>query len=110
LQTKFLLYGSTGYLGSEIARKALEFNLEPIIAGRNPQRVKAQAAELGLEYRVFGLDDRRAVDSALKETPVVLHCAGPYKQTFKPMLDGCLRTGTHYLDLTGEIAVFEALV
>lgn len=24
-----------------------------------------------------------------------------------PMLAGCLRAGTHYLDITGEIAVFE---
>src|SRR5262249_10824875 len=27
----------------------------------------------------------------------------------KPMADACVRTGTHYLDITGEIDVFEAL-
>jgi short subunit dehydrogenase-like uncharacterized protein len=40
---------------------------------------------------------------------MVLHCAGPYIHTFKPMADGCLRTGTHYLDITGEIPVYESL-
>jgi saccharopine dehydrogenase (NAD+, L-lysine-forming) len=27
----------------------------------------------------------------------------------KPMVDACVATGTHYLDITGEISVFEAL-
>ena len=26
-----------------------------------------------------------------------------------PMAEACIRTGTHYLDITGEIEVFEAL-
>jgi short subunit dehydrogenase-like uncharacterized protein len=39
----------------------------------------------------------------------VLHCAGPFVHTSRQMADACLRTRTHYLDITGEIAVFEAL-
>ena len=40
---------------------------------------------------------------------VVLNCAGPFVHTFKPMADACLRTGVHYLDITGEIPVYEGL-
>jgi short subunit dehydrogenase-like uncharacterized protein len=39
---------------------------------------------------------------------LVLHCAGPFSATSKPMLDACLETKTHYLDITGEIDVFAA--
>ena len=39
----------------------------------------------------------------------VLHCAGPFAHTARPMADACLRAGVHYLDITGEAAVFEAL-
>ena len=39
----------------------------------------------------------------------VLHCAGPFAHTYVPMADACLRAGVHYLDITGEIAVFEGL-
>jgi short subunit dehydrogenase-like uncharacterized protein len=39
----------------------------------------------------------------------VLHCAGPFVHTFKAMADACLRNAVHYLDVTGEAAVFEAL-
>lgn len=49
------------------------------------------------------------MDQALKDVTVVLHCAGPYLYTFKSMMEGCLRTGTHYLDITGEIPVYEGL-
>jgi short subunit dehydrogenase-like uncharacterized protein len=59
--------------------------------------------------RVFSLSDSAAMDQALKEVLVVLHCAGPYMHTSKAMAEACLRTGTHYLDLTGEIPVYEAL-
>jgi short subunit dehydrogenase-like uncharacterized protein len=38
-----------------------------------------------------------------------LHCAGPFQYTYLPMSAACLATGTHYLDITGEIEVFEGL-
>jgi len=105
----FLLYGSTGFVGGAIAQLAVQNGLQPIIAGRDAAKIEAQATELGIEHRVFSLDDSTAMDKALKEVPVVLSCAGPYIYTSKPMVDGCLRTGTHYLDITGEIPVYEAL-
>ena len=62
---------------------------------------------LGLESRIFGLDDPKAIEAGLKDCAVVLHCAGPFSRTAKPMIEACLHTHTHYLDITGEIAVFE---
>ena len=105
----FLLYGATGYTGRLIARAAVRRELRPIIAGRDPAKVEALAGELSLDGRAFPLTDTAALDRALRETPVVLHCAGPYSQTYKPMVDACLRTGVHYLDITGELIEHEAL-
>lgn len=104
-----LLYGATGYTGSLIARTAVAQGLRPILAGRDRAAVTALADELGLEQRVFALDEHAARDAALAEVAVVLHCAGPFAHTSRSMADGCLRTRTHYLDITGEVAVFEAL-
>ena len=39
----------------------------------------------------------------------VLHCAGPFSRTAAPMADACLRAHVHYLDITGEIEVFEGM-
>lgn len=105
----FLLYGATGYTGALTARAAVEQGLRPIIAGRDPAKVAALAGTLNLPRRAFGLDDRDALHAALREVPVVLHCAGPYSRTYKPMADACLATGTHYLDITGELMEHEAL-
>ena len=105
----FLLYGANGFVGQEIARLAVNDGLRPLLAGRNQEHVSALAAELGLEYRIFGLDDSAALDDALNEVPVVLHCAGPYLYTFEPMMQACLRTSTHYLDITGELPVYVGL-
>ena len=105
----FLLYGANGYVGEAAARLAVDQGLEPILAGRDAAKLEPLAKQLGVEFRVCALEDAPALDRALRDVPVVLHCAGPYKFTSQPMADACLRAGAHYLDLTGEIPVFEAL-
>lgn len=105
----FLIYGANGYTGEIIAREAAKRGLKPILAGRKREAVEALANELGLESRVFSLEETEKLDAALNEVDFVLHCAGPFSLTSKQMCQACLRTGRHYLDITGEIAVFEAL-
>lgn len=103
----FLLYGANGYTGSLIARLAIERGLRPILAGRNPAAVETLAGESGLPFRIFGLDVPASIDKGLSDVKVVLHCAGPFSRTSKAMVLGCLRAKAHYLDITGEIEVFE---
>ena len=109
LTAPFLLYGSYGYTGSLVADLALQQGLHPILAGRNPARLKAQAERLGLEYHCVSLDDPQALASDAQKVPLVLNCAGPFYRTYQPVVEACLVTGRHYIDITGEIAVFEAL-
>jgi short subunit dehydrogenase-like uncharacterized protein len=105
----FLLYGANGYTGSLIAREATARGHRPILAGRTADAIARLARELNLDSRVFGLDNPRLVDEGLCGVPMVLHCAGPFAHTSAPMANACIRTGTHYLDITGEVAVFESL-
>ena len=106
---QFLIYGATGFTGKLTARTARERGLKPLLAGRNEAKLRAVADTLGFQYRAFELSDSQAIDAALGQVDVVLHIAGPFSATSKPMADACLRTGTHYLDITGEIDVFETL-
>jgi short subunit dehydrogenase-like uncharacterized protein len=105
----FLIYGATGYTGSLISHEAVRRGYRPILAGRNAETLAALARKLGLEQRVFPLDDPAAVNAGLRAVSAVLHCAGPFAHTSRPMADGCLRARVHYLDITGEVEVFEAL-
>jgi short subunit dehydrogenase-like uncharacterized protein len=109
MRSNFLLYGASGFVGETIARQAVQAGLPIILGGRDATRLFALASELGVEHRVFALDDSTAIDRALDGIAVVLHCAGPFVHTFKPMIESCLRTGAHYLDITGEIPVYEGI-
>jgi len=109
MTSPYLIYGANGYTGELIAREAVRRGQHPVLAGRNREAVRSLGSELRLEHRVFVLDDSRAVDEGLKGMTAVLHCAGPFVHTFRPMADACLRAKTHYLDVTGEIDVYEPL-
>ena len=109
MSVAFLLYGATGFTGREIARLAAADGLEPILAGRNAVQLEELGSELGAEHRAFDLNDPHRIEQGLKDVTVVLHCAGPFIHTYRPIVEACLQTGTHYLDLTGEIPVYEAI-
>ncbi len=103
-----LVYGANGYTGELCAREAAARGLAPILAGRRRAAIAALADELALPARAFPLDDPAAVAEGLAGVAAVLHCAGPFVHTARPMVDACLAAGVHYLDVTGEIEVFEA--
>ena len=104
-----LIYGTTGYTGKLIAKAAVECGVRPILAGRNIEKVKAVAEPLGLVGRAFDLGATATLDAALKDVSVVLCVAGPFSATARPMAEACIRNRVHYLDITGEIDVFEAM-
>lgn len=106
-QMKWMIYGANGYTGELIARAAVSRGLKPVLAGRSRDKVEALARELGLEARVFGLEDEVRLLAQIKGHDLILHCAGPFSATAAPMMEACLRANAHYLDITGEIAVFE---
>lgn len=102
-----MVYGANGYSGELVAREAARRGWTPILAGRDSAKVQALADELGLPHRTFGLEDPAVVRDNLQGVALVLHCAGPFSATARPMLEACLELGSHYLDITGEIDVLE---
>jgi saccharopine dehydrogenase (NAD+, L-lysine-forming) len=105
-----MIYGANGYTGRLVARLAAERGLRPVIAGRNAVTVGALAESLGLERAVVDLDDQAGLRAILHDVAAVALCAGPFVRTAAPVIDACLATGTHYLDVTGELPVFDAVL
>jgi len=103
----FLIYGANGYTGELIAREAKKRGLNPILAGRRADAVQALADELGFQYRVFSLDNVDNVVEQIKDVDVVIHCAGPFSATSAQMIQACIKAGSHYTDISGEMDVFE---
>lgn len=106
---KWMIYGANGYTGELIAREAQKRDLQPILAGRDQPIVSALAQELGCEFRIFTLESPAYMIEALANVGLVLHCAGPFSATAEPMVNACLAAKVHYLDITGEIDVFESI-
>ena len=105
----FLLYGANGYTGGLIAKYAAQYGLQPVLAGRREDAIKPLADQLKLSYKIFDLTNTTQLIAALREVKVVVHAAGPFSDTARQMIDACLQTGTHYLDINGDISVFELI-
>ncbi len=104
-----LLYGANGYTGQLIAQYAGGYGLHPVLGGRREEAIRPLAEKLKLQWKVIDLDDVPSLLAALKECRLVVHAAGPFSMTAKQMIEACLQTGTHYLDINGDIEVFEMI-
>jgi short subunit dehydrogenase-like uncharacterized protein len=104
---RWMLYGATGYTGRLICRDARSRGLEPLLAARERRSLEELGRELGFETRCFDLEDPQRIAEQLNGIYVVLNCAGPFLTTSKAMLAGCVRSGTHYLDITAQVDVLD---
>lgn len=106
----WLLYGANGYTGRLVTEEAARRGQRPILAGRNEKAVAAIADLYGFEYRAFDLEDPSRIAANIEDVAAVCLVAGPFSSTSRQVVDACLKSRTHYLDITGEIAVIEALM
>ena len=105
----WLIYGAYGYTGQLICAEADRRDISFCVAGRNAERVQALAQQYDVPGYPVALNETDALHTALDTVDGVMHCAGPFEDTALPMVEACLATETHYLDITGEWQVFEAL-
>lgn len=104
-----LLYGANGYTGRLILAAALRQGLWPTIAGRRREAIEPLARAAGVDFRVFELSDRRSAAGAVAPFSALLLAAGPFSRTSDDAFEACLAAGVSYLDITGEVPVFERL-
>ena len=103
---KWMIYGANGYTGRLVVDEAIRRGLKPVLAGRSTD-VVAIASKNGLESKVFKLSSVEKVKSQIDGCDVVANCAGPFSATAKIMIQACLESNAHYIDITGEIAVYD---
>jgi short subunit dehydrogenase-like uncharacterized protein len=107
MRGRWLLYGAYGYTGTLIAEEAVRRGHRPVLAGRSEQKLIPLAKRLGLDYIVLKLQDEDKLAQTVADFDLVFHAAGPFIHTSRPMVEACLAGRTHYLDITGEVPVFE---
>jgi saccharopine dehydrogenase (NAD+, L-lysine-forming) len=105
---QWLIYGAAGYTGRLVAEEAVRRGHRPVLAARSAEKLLPLAERLGLRHVVVDLGDEQTLTRAIGDSQLVFHAAGPFARTSEPMVRACLRAGAHYVDITGEIDVFEA--
>jgi len=98
-----LIYGATGYTGRLLADELVRHGISPTLAGR-AENVREAGRSMDLPTSVFALDDDAAAATALADAAVLINVAGPFGRTQKPLIRACIASGTHYLDIAGEVA------
>lgn len=101
-----LIYGANGYTGKLCVAEARRRSIPFVLGGRNKSALE-ELADSRERVVAFGLRNPSEIEAALADVDCILNCAGPFVHTAKPIIDACLKTKTNYLDITGEISVFE---
>jgi len=107
LSARLAIYGASGYTGRLLAAAARARGLDAVLVGRSRERLSVVAG--GFPIRVAATEDAADLRAAFADCAVVVNSAGPFPLTATPVLEACLATGAHYLDVAGEGPVFGEL-
>jgi short subunit dehydrogenase-like uncharacterized protein len=107
-----VVFGATGFVGRLVAgylATRVPDGLRVGLAGRSQDRLAAVRS--GLDARaaswpliVANSDDAKSLSALAARTRVVATTVGPYRALGMGLVMACVEAGTHYADLTGEIA------
>lgn len=119
-QHDIVVYGATSFVGRILARYLLEQygvgrDVDWAIAARSSERLHELRAELGPDAAQLPIIVAEATDTAALEgmclrARVVISTVGPYALYGESLIAACVRTGTDYCDLTGEVQWIRRMV
>jgi short subunit dehydrogenase-like uncharacterized protein len=105
-----VVFGASGVTGRRVAaylaERAGELGASWAVAGRDPARLERVLAEVGMAAPVTivaDVDDPASLLAMASRTRVVLDLVGPYTLYGEPVIEACIASGAHYVDLTGEM-------
>jgi short subunit dehydrogenase-like uncharacterized protein len=105
-----VVFGATGVTGRRVAaylaERAAETGVRWAAAGRDDAKVRRVLGEDGVhppDVLAADVSDPATLATMAARTTVVLNLVGPYTTYGRPVIDACVESGTHYVDLTGEI-------
>lgn len=115
-----VVYGATGFTGrlcalhldavAEEATKADRAGLKWAIAGRDAERLSTLARCCRTAPGVIVAKTPEEVAAMCAQCRVVVSTAGPYKLTGEPVIRACIASGTHYVDVAGELLWLKQMV
>jgi short subunit dehydrogenase-like uncharacterized protein len=110
-----VLLGATGFTGrlvaAHLAARVVGTDLRLAIAGRRVDALEELADTLPGEVAIEVADtaDPASLLALAARTRVLATTVGPYSRYGEPVVEACVRQGTHYADITGEPAFVDRI-
>lgn len=103
MTSRIVLFGATGYTGELTARALVKRGQLPVLAGRNADKLKHLASQLGdLEIAVATVERPKSIAALVDRGDVLLSTVGPFTRLGPPAVAAAVRRGAHYVDAAGE--------
>lgn len=112
-QYDVVVWGASGFTGRLVVEYLLEHyapggKLRWAVAGRNKTKLEQlfSTVEEGAgrpAIIIADSHDQNSLDHLANSTRVVLTAVGPYAKYGSELVEACIRNGTHYCDLCGEV-------
>jgi short subunit dehydrogenase-like uncharacterized protein len=99
MKNRILIYGASGYTAKLFIKEVLNERMDFVLAGRSNFETK-------YTYRKFSLDKSTEIEINLHDIKLLINLAGPFSKTNVPLIEACIRTKTHYIDIAGEYPEF----
>ena len=101
------ILGATGRSGRAVAALLAQAPCPLVLVGRDTARLQKVAETVGGEARIVTADSVEAMARAIASAKpaVVVNTVGPFAQT-APLIAKACPAGTHYVDISNEIASF----
>lgn len=100
---RVLLLGATGQTGKLVLEQLLRKGCNPVIIGRNEEKLKALSEQFGgLTIAIADAQDATALRRIIQENDILISTVGPFDQLGKTPLAVAVESGAHYIDSSGE--------
>ncbi|THA71567.1 hypothetical protein E6P78_06495 [Streptomyces sp. A0958] len=107
------ILGATGRIGRAVAARLVAAGVDPVLVGRDRERLREAAAALGRDGgpRIVQADTAERIGDRIgEERPgVVVNTIGDYAATAASIARACM-PGGHYLDLAADLAAVPRLL
>jgi short subunit dehydrogenase-like uncharacterized protein len=106
-----ILYGATGVTGRQTVRYFAQHAPPTVrwaVAGRNSDKLRALNSNT--PWFTVESTNQGAIDDLVAQANVILSTAGPFALYSDRVVDGCVRLGTDYVDITGETVWVRSLI
>ncbi|QIS13000.1 saccharopine dehydrogenase NADP-binding domain-containing protein [Nocardia arthritidis] len=94
----FAIYGATGHTGRLVAAELHARGRQLVLSGRDGQALDDLAKQLDARSHPAAVDDPVALRELTDQATVLIHCAGPFKETGEPVAAAAVAGGCHYID------------